>query len=87
VPIKAGAVEYGHPFITARQLISVTANTALRAPALLGEVLLQQLPPAPYCPECRRTLPAKHQAEQMKIMVVILVILALIAALVWALSI
>jgi hypothetical protein len=78
-PVSAAAVQYGQPFITARQLVSITATTAIRAPRLLGDILLKELPPAPYCAACREKLPAKRQAEQFKFMFSVLLFLSIIA--------
>jgi hypothetical protein len=79
-PVCAADVQYGQPLITARQLISLTAITAFRAPKLLGDILLKELPPAPYCAPCRQKLPAKRQAEQLKFMLGVLLLLAVVTA-------
>jgi hypothetical protein len=66
----------GQPFITARQLVATTTSTAVRAPRLLGDILLKELDPVPYCATCRQELAVKRQTEQLKFLLVILLVLA-----------
>ncbi|HEX6290804.1 MAG TPA: hypothetical protein VFZ66_16590 [Herpetosiphonaceae bacterium] len=68
----------GQPFITARQLVATTASTAVRAPRLLGDILLKELDEVPYCVGCRQELAVKRQSEQMKFMLVVLLLMALV---------
>ncbi len=66
----------GQPFITARQLVTTTASTAVRAPRLLGDLLLKELDPMAYCITCRQELAVKRQTEQLKFLLVVLLVLA-----------
>ena len=56
----------GQQLITARQLVTTTASTAVRAPALLGEILFKELAQVGYCPQCREHVANQRQAEQLK---------------------
>lgn len=71
----------GHPLITARQLVTTTVNTAVRAPALLNDLLFRELDKVPYCPECREEVAARRQSEQLKLMGGLLLILLLVVGL------
>ena len=82
-PLPVSEVHYGHPLITARQIVSMAISTAVRSPRIFREVMLIELPPAPYCAECRRALPAKRQAEQFKFLIGLLFVLVAIMVLVW----
>ena len=77
-PLYTNDVQYGHPFITARQLTSMAFQTATRSPKLLKEVMLKEMPAIPYCGSCRQKLPAKRQAEQIKFMLGMLVLCAVL---------
>jgi predicted nucleic acid-binding Zn ribbon protein len=72
----------GQPFIRARDLVTITATTAVRAPALLKDILVKELPQVPYCTECRTEIMARRQREQLKFMLGILMVVAIIMALV-----
>ena len=56
----------GQQLITARQLVTATASTAVRAPAMLGEILFKELDQVGYCPQCREHVANQRQAEQLK---------------------
>jgi hypothetical protein len=71
----------GQPFISARQLVTATTSTALRAPGMLSDMLFKELELVPYCTECREELAAKRTTEQLKVLLGILVILALVIGL------
>jgi hypothetical protein len=79
--LQHAEAHYGHPLITARQLITMGTQAAIRSPKLFGEVMLAQLPPVPYCAACRQQLPAKRQAEQLKFMMGVLVLIVFLIAL------
>jgi len=68
----------GQPFITARQLVATTASTAVRAPRLLGDILLKELDEVPYCGTCRQELAVKRQSEQLKFLLVVLLLMAVV---------
>jgi len=78
VPLQHGEAHYGHPLITARQLVTMGTQAAIRSPRLFGEVMLKELPPVPYCTACRQQLPAKRQAEQLKFMMGVLLFIVLV---------
>lgn len=80
-PLDSYDAQYGHPFITARQLMSMAFATIIRSPKLFKEIMFTELPPAPYCATCRQQLPAKRQTEQFKIMIGFLLVLCAAAAL------
>lgn len=71
-------VHTGQPFITARQLVTTTASTAVRAPRLLGDILLKELDPVGYCAACRQEIAVKRQTEQMKFLLSVLLVVALV---------
>ena len=71
----------GQPLITARQLVSATVTTAVRAPGLLNEVLFKELDKVPYCPACREAIAARRQTEQLKVLVGLLLALLLVVGL------
>lgn len=71
----------GQPFISARQLVTATTSTALRTPAMLGDLLFKELELVPYCVECREELAAKRTTEQLKVLLGVLVVLALVIGL------
>ncbi len=79
-PLQHAEAHYGHPLITARQLVSMGTQAAIRSPRLFGEVMLKELPPVPYCAVCRQQLPAKRQAEQLKFMMGVLGFIVLLIA-------
>jgi|GEM_PF-1912780 len=68
----------GEPFISARQLVTTTTSTALRAPKLLGDILFKPLDSVAYCAECREELAAKRQTEQLKFLLGFLAVLVLV---------
>ncbi len=74
-------VQMGQPFISARQLVATTATTALRAPAVLGDLLFRELDQVPYCVSCREDLAAKRTTEQLKFLVGMLLVLAMVIGL------
>lgn len=78
-PLHAADAKYGHPLITARQLVSMAVATLVRSPKLFSDVMFTELPPAPYCTECRQQLPSKRQAEQLKLLLGVLLILIVLA--------
>jgi len=67
--------------ITARQLVTTIATTAVRAPGLLGEVLLKDLDQVAYCPTCRTYIARRRQSEQLKFLGGLLLVLLLVVAL------
>jgi hypothetical protein len=77
-PLCATHVQLGQPFITARQLVTVTATTAVRAPGLLGDLLLKELDKVPYCVSCRDELAQKRTGEQLKFLLSLLLIVGLL---------
>lgn len=85
-PLCAEHAVMGQPFITARQLATTTAVTALRAPALLGDLLFKELDKVPYCAACRAQLAARRTAEQLKFLGGVLLVLALLIGLIWYLA-
>ncbi len=68
----------GQPLITARQLVSATVTTAVRAPGLLNEVLFKELDKVPYCPTCREVIAGRRQTEQLKVLGGLLLVLLLV---------
>jgi hypothetical protein len=64
--------------ITARQLVTTTASTAVRTPQLLGDILLKELDPVAYCAGCRQEVAVKRQAEQMKFLLSLLLLIAVV---------
>ncbi len=77
-PLQQAQAHYGHPLITARQLVTMGTQAAIRSPKLFGEMMLNELPPVPYCAACRQKLPAKRQAEQLKFMMGVIMFLILL---------
>lgn len=73
-PLCDAHIQLGQPFISTRQLVTVTATTALRTPALLGDILLKELPKVPYCMLCRLEILSKRQAEQFKFVLSLLLL-------------
>lgn len=71
-------VHQGQPFISARQLVATTASTAVRTPALLGDILFKELDQVPYCAECREDLAARRTTEQLKFLLGMLLIVAVV---------
>lgn len=71
----------GQPLITARQLVSATVTTAVRAPGLLNEVLFKELDKVPYCSTCREAIAARRQTEQLKVLGGLLLVLLLVVGL------
>ncbi len=67
-------MQLGQPFISARQLVTITATTAFRTPTLLGDILLKELPKVPYCTTCRLEILSKRQAEQFKFVLSLLLL-------------
>ena len=74
-------VQMGQPFISARQLVTTTATTALRAPGVLADLLFNELDMVPYCASCREELAAKRTGEQLKFLIGMLLVLALVIGL------
>lgn len=74
----ADHTKMGQPFITARQLVTTTTSTALRAPAMLSDLLFKELDLVPYCVDCRDELAAKRTAEQLKVLLGMLLIIAVV---------
>ena len=70
----------GQQLITARQMLTVIVTTALRAPMLLGEVLLKEIDQVTYCQSCRVQLSEQRRAEQSKFSAGMLVVLVLVMA-------
>ncbi len=56
----------GQPFISAWQLVKTIFGTAVRTPALLGDILFKELDLVMYCPTCREEIGARRQTEQLK---------------------
>ena len=56
----------GQQLITARQLVTTVASTAVRAPRMLGEILLKELDQVGYCTQCREHVANQRQVEQLK---------------------
>lgn len=56
----------GQQLITARQLVTTIASTAVRAPSMLSEILFKELDQVGYCPECRERVANRRQSEQLK---------------------
>ncbi len=77
----AAHIHMGQPFISARQLVTTTATTALRAPSVLSDLLFRELDTVPYCAGCREELAAKRTTEQLKFLLGILLVLALVLGL------
>jgi hypothetical protein len=71
-------VQMGQPFISARQLVTTTATTALRAPGVLSDLLFKELEQVPYCAECREELAARRTTEQLKFLIGMLLVLAVV---------
>ncbi len=71
----------GQQLITARQLVTTIATTAVRAPGLLSEVLLKDLDQVAYCPTCRTYIARRRQSEQLKFLGGLLLVLLLVVAL------
>ncbi|MDQ5852932.1 MAG: hypothetical protein M3380_12875 [Chloroflexota bacterium] len=71
----------GQQLITARQLVTTIATTAVRAPGLLSEVLLKDLDQVAYCPTCRTYIAWRRQSEQLKFLGGLLLVLLLVVAL------
>lgn len=78
-PISAEEAYWAPPLVTMRELVTTVAQTALRAPATLGQVLLAEQPNVPYAPDAREELIARRSKEQLKLLVGLLVVLAAIA--------
>lgn len=74
-------VQQGQPFITARQLVTTTASTAFRAPAMLGDILFKELDLVPYCAECREEVAGKRTTEQLKFLLTVLLVMAIVIGL------
>ncbi len=72
----------GQQFISAWQLVTTIVMTALRAPRMLGELLLKELDQVAYCQPCRSHLASRRQAEQFKFMGGMLVVVLLMVGLV-----
>lgn len=68
----------GHPLITARQLVTTTAATAIRTPGLLGDILFKELDQVPYCASCREDVAARRTTEQFKFLLGALLFLAVV---------
>ena len=71
----------GQPLITARQLISAIATTAVRAPGLLGDILFKELDQVGYCATCREQVAVERVAEQQKLLGGVLLVLVLLVGL------
>ncbi len=69
---------WAQPLITANQLVSTLARTALSNPGGLAAVLSADLPDVPYAPEARELLAKRRSAEQVKLLVGLLLIGALV---------
>jgi hypothetical protein len=82
-PLCDTHIQLGQPFISARQLVTITATTAFRTPALLGDILLKELPKVPYCVKCRLRVVGKRQAEQFKFVLSLLLIVSLMVGLLY----
>ena len=78
-PLHVVDAKYGHPFITTRQLVSMAIATLIRSPKLFSEVMFTELPPAPYCSECRQQLHSRRQTEQLKLLLGLLLFLIALA--------
>lgn len=78
VSICAEHTRRGYPLITARQLATVTATTATRAPKMLGEILFREIEQVDYCEDCREVVAERRQSEQMKFLLGMLLVIALV---------
>jgi len=71
----------GQPVIMARQLVGAIVTTAVRAPALLGDILFKELDQVGYCTTCREQVAVERVAEQQKFMGAVLLVLVLLVGL------
>ncbi len=71
----------GHPLITARQLVTTTAVTAIRTPGLLGDILFKEMDQVPYCANCRNDVAARRTTEQLKFLLGALLFLIIVVGL------
>lgn len=78
VALCADHTKMGQPFITARQLVTTTATTAFRAPAMLNDLLFKELDLVPYCVDCRDELASRRTGEQLKVLLGMLLVIALV---------
>lgn len=79
-PLTREEAYWAPPLVTAGELVSMTLRTLLRAPSMLGHVLLADQPNVPYAPEARALLAKRRSAEQVKLLVVLLVLMVIITA-------
>ncbi len=63
-----------------RQLLSTIGQTALRAPAMLGDILFKEMDAVSYCETCRNTVAAQRQAEQLKFAGLMLAVILIVIA-------
>lgn len=78
VPISADEAYWAAPLITARDLVTTVAKTAISAPGSLGAVLMADMPDVPYAQEAREALGARRSTEQVKLLVMLLLVLAVV---------
>lgn len=76
--ISADEAYWAPPLVTARELISSVAVTALRTPSNLGHILFEEQSNVPYAPEARQELGSRRSAEQLKLLLFLLLVAALI---------
>ncbi len=71
----------GQPVIMARQLVGAIVTTAVRAPALLGDILFKELDKVGYCATCREQVAVQRVAEQQKFLIGLLFMLVFVVGL------
>jgi hypothetical protein len=85
-PITAEEAYWAPPLVTARQLISTIATTAVRAPGNLGHILFDEQSNVPYSPDARQELGSRRSMEQLKLLLFLLLIAAVIFAPIYLLA-